>query len=105
MQQRRGDIGQSSPLPQLFSPEAVIHDDQLDVVGGVGGVRAAGVGVDHLFAVAVVGGDDRRAALPGDRVENAAADDVGVLDGLDRRREDAGVADHVAVGEVDDDQI
>ena len=51
-------------VDELLPLEAVVDDDQLDVVGRVGGVRAAGGGVDHLLAVAVVGGDDRDAALP-----------------------------------------
>ena len=90
---------------QLLALEAVVDDDQLDVVGRVGRVRAAGGGVDHLLAVAVVGGDDRDAALPLDRVQDPADADVDVLDRLDRGGEHAGVADHVAVGEVHDEQV
>jgi hypothetical protein len=37
--------------------------------------------------------------------ENPADALVDDFDGLDGRREDAGVADHVAVGEVDDDEV
>ena len=66
---------------------------------------AAGGGVDHLLAVAVVGGDDRATALALDGVENPPAADIDGLDGFDGGGENAGVADHVAVGEVDDDHV
>jgi len=36
--------------------------DEGDGIGGVVGVRAAGGGIDHGFGVAVIGGDDPRAA-------------------------------------------
>ena len=42
-----------------FALEAVVYHDERHVVSGVGGVGAAGGGVDILLAVAVVGGDDR----------------------------------------------
>ena len=66
---------------------------------------AAGGGVDHLLAVAVVGGDDGAAALSLDGVEDSAAADIDGFDGLNGGGENAGVADHVAVGEVDDDHV
>src|SRR6267143_1203119 len=53
-----GDVGEAAVFQEFFAFEAVVHDDQLDVVVGVGGVGAAGGWVDHLLAVAVIGGDD-----------------------------------------------
>ena len=60
------------------------------------------VGLEHLLGVAVVGGDDAgpaRLVHGGDDLGEVAVD---LLDGGDRRRDHAGVADHVGVGEVDD---
>jgi len=67
-------------------------------VGGVGGA----VGLEHVVAVAVVGGDDAGAAPGGYGLDHLAELGVDGLDRLDRGRDVAGVADHVGVGEVDD---
>ena len=68
------------------------------------GVRADAVVLEELLGVAVVGGDEAHAAALVDRVDDAAEARVGRLDRLDGRRDDAGVADHVRVREVDDDE-
>ena len=52
------------PVAECFAFQSVVHHDDFHVVDRVGGVRAAGGGVDHLLAVAVVGQDDRDAVLP-----------------------------------------
>jgi hypothetical protein len=77
----------------------------LDVVGRVRGLDGARVGVEHLLGVAVVGGDEDRAAARACRFDHAA--DALVRHGhrLDGGVEDAGVPDHVAVGVVQDDQV
>ena len=67
----------------------------------MGGVRRA-VGLEHLLAVAVVGGDDQRPALLVDGRDDLAEAGVRLLDRRDGGRDHAGVADHVGVGEVDD---
>ena len=85
--------------------EAVVDEDEGDVEGGVGGVGAVVDGVPHLFAVAVVGGDDEGAALGQYRVDEFADAVVDDFDGFDGGGEFAGVSDHVAVGEVDDVDI
>jgi len=104
-QGRWRDVGQSAAFVEFFALEAIVHDDQFDVISGVGGVGAAGGGVDHLFAVAVVGGDDGAAALALDGVEDPAAADIDGFHGLNCGGENAGVADHVSVGEVDHDHV
>ena len=71
----------------------------------MGGVGRLGGRVEHLLGVAVVGGDDQLAAFGQHGVDDLA--DTGV-DGLDRGDggvELAGVADHVAVGEVHEDEV
>ena len=101
----RGDVGEAAVLFEFGAFEAVVDDDHGDVVGGVGGVGAVVDGVPHLFAVAVVGGDDEGAAFGEDGVDDFADAGVDDFDGLDGGGEFAGVADHVAVGEVDDVDI
>ena len=71
-------------------------------MGGVGG-RA--VSVQHPLGVAVVGGNEGHAAHPGGSLHHLAHPRVHGLHGLDGGLEHAGVAHHVAVGEVEDDHI
>ena len=69
------------------------------------GVRLAGFGVAHHLGIAVVGGDDERAADFLERRGDAA--EAGV-DGLDRRLrglEVAGVSDHVGIRIIEHDQV
>ena len=68
-------------------------------------MRLAGHHVFHLLDVAVVGGDQCFAADPVQGFDDAADAFVQAFDRLDRRLEHAGVADHVAVGVVDDDHV
>ena len=87
------------------APGGPADEDHRDRVQGVGGVRAAGRGIDHHLAVAVVGGDDAsRRPCPRPPAITCAEAGVDRLDRLDRRLEDAGVADHVGVGVVADEQ-
>ncbi|MNX92463.1 hypothetical protein D3C86_1246030 [compost metagenome] len=65
----------------------------------------AGGRIVHGLGVAVVGGDDRRAALGLDGPDDAAEADVQRLDRLHRRPQVAGVAHHVGIGEVHDDDV
>jgi hypothetical protein len=70
----------------------------------VGGVGAAGFGVAHQFAIAVVGGDQQ---APPCAMASAIAAQTGIhrFHRLDRGGQAAGMADHVRVGEVQDDHV
>ncbi len=68
-------------------------------------MRAAGLGIAHHLAVAVVGDDEERATGFADRVSDAAKPGIDRLDRLDRGRQTAGVPDHVGIGVVQDDQV
>ena len=58
-----------------------------------------------MVGVAVVGGEQHLAARGQHRADDPARALVHGLDGLDRRLEHAGVAHHVAVGKVQDDDV
>ncbi len=70
----------------------------------MGRVRADAVVLQERLGVPVVGDHERNAARPLDRLDHAAEAVVGRLHRLDDRRDHAGVADHVRVREVDDDE-
>src|SRR5688572_32079272 len=61
-------------------------------------------GVPHLLGVAMVGGDDERSAAGKRRIDDPADAFIDDFDGLDGGVQLAGVADHIGVGEVDDDE-
>src|ERR1700677_1496523 len=82
-----------------------VHGDYFHVVNRVRGMGAAAFRVDHLLAIAVVGEDEERAALGECGIDDFADAFVGHLTGLARRGKHPGVAGHVAIGEIDDDQI
>ena len=71
-------------------------------VGRVRGHRFA-VLLDLHLRVAMIGGDQCRAACAASAATIRPTHPP-PLDGGDRRRQDAGVADHVGIGEVDDDE-
>lgn len=60
IQNCRRDILERASVAQ-FPSEPRIAKDERDRGGGVRGVWTAGLGVDHLLAIPVVGGDDSRA--------------------------------------------
>ena len=96
------DVGQAAALAQLHVAAANCHKGHN--VGGVGGEGGA-VRVHHLFGIAVVGGDEGAAAgvqYSGNHLIHAG---IHSLNSLDRSLEYASVADHIAVGEVQDDHI
>ena len=64
-----------------------------------------GLFIEHLLGIAMVGGDEHHAARRLDRLHQASQAGVDGFDGLGRRGEIAGVADHVGIGEVDHDQV
>ena len=66
----------------------------------MGGVGFARVVVDHLFGIAVIGGDNGRAVCVFNGFEHAPKAGVNRGDGLYCGVEDAGVPDHVGVGKV-----
>ena len=68
-------------------------------------VRLAGLVVEHLLGVAVVGGDEELPADGTQRGVDAPEALVERLDGLDGGVEVARVTHHVAVGEVADDRV
>ena len=57
-----GATSSSAPPSRSGAAEVFVNEVEGDGVGGVRGVRLAGGGVDHLLAVAVIGGDKERAA-------------------------------------------
>ena len=64
-----------------------------------------GSDVKHVIGVAVVGGNQRKAALSENRRDNLGQGIVNGLDGLNGGVEDTGVTNHVAVREVHDVEI
>ena len=68
-------------------------------------VRLMGRGIGHRLGIAVVGGDQNRAALGFDRGAKPPEATVDRFHRLDGGVENAAMAHHVGVGEVDDDQV
>ena len=68
-------------------------------------MRLAGAVVHHLFRVAVIRGDQHHAAGGVDCLVQASEAGVDGFDGLDRGAEIAGMADHVGVGVIDQDEV
>ena len=101
-----GTASASRPSGAILRPlNAFIENDERHIADGVRGVGHVVFEIPHLFEVAVVGQDHGRAAELFDLVEDFSDAGIDGLGGLDRRREHAGVADHVRVGKVDDDDI
>ena len=69
------------------------------------GGHGAAVGLEHDLGVAVVRRDHGDAAHFQGGLHHTAHAGVHRLHGLDSRLENAGVAHHVAVGEVEDDDV
>ncbi len=69
------------------------------------GVRAASDGIDHHLGIAVVGGDEHGSAFGTDRQFDTAQTGVHSFDRLDGGLDLAGMADHVSIGEIHDDDI
>ena len=72
---------------------------------GVGSESATSFRIDHLLGITMVSRDQGNAALGQDRVDNLAGAGINGFDGRNRCFEDARMADHVAVGEIEDDDI
>ena len=64
-----------------------------------------GSNVKHVIGVAMVGGNQRKAALGENRRDNLGQSIVNSLDGLNGGVEDTGVTNHVAICEVHDVEI
>ena len=79
-----GDIAEGASRGEF---EAIVFgkQDEGNWIGGVVGVRAAGDGIDHGFGVAVIGGNDPRAAFRLQRLIQSAQTFVHRFDGFDRR--------------------
>ena len=97
----RRDIAELAALAEL----AGIADN--NERNGVRRVRGEGLAVvaDHAVRVAVIRSDERYTALGSDEVNESADAGVDRFNSLDSRIEHAGVADHVAVCEVEDYRI
>ena len=67
--------------------------------------RLARLLVDHLIAVAVISADEHLSVDFLQGFDNTSYADIDCLDRLDRSCLIAGVADHIAVREVDDDGV
>ena len=74
-------------------------------VGGVRGHWTTGDPVDHLFRVAMIGGDDGDTSCRVECFEDSSKIAIGCFDGVHGGIEHASVTNHVAVGEVHDDEI
>ena len=61
--------------------------------------------IGHLFQIAVIGGQQHLAAYRSNGLDDFANRYIHRLDRCNRRRQDAGVTDHVGIGDVADDQI
>src|SRR5699024_10871687 len=95
------DVGQAA-VPQLH---VGAHDVEGHQIGSVGGVGSDPVVVQHPVGVAVVGGDEGHAAHLGGGLHHLAHALVHGLHGLHSGVKHAGVTHHVAVGEVEDDDV
>ena len=95
----------SASLPSFSAVAPPPMQQHRHRVGGVRGVRPAGRRIAHQLAVAVIGGDQQRAALLLHRGGDAAEAGIDRLHRLDRGGQAAGVADHVGVGVVQHDQV
>ena len=108
LQHGRGDVRESAALAQLnlSGRQTLVRTDDQER-NRVGGVRGEGgtVRLVHLVGVAVVGGQQHRAAHRERLLDDLARTLVHRFHRLDRRVKYAGVADHVAVGKVEDDHV
>lgn len=67
------------------------------------GVDFAGLGINHDFGIAVIGGDEKVSI--GKSKPKAAQLDVDGFDGFNGGLDIAGVTDHIGVGKIDEDKI
>ena len=111
-QQRRRDIAKLAALAQARRPlpgsvvarcGSFAHEEG-DGVAGVGRLGAA-VRVKHLFAVAVIGGENKTSARSQNSLLNAFHTGVHGFQRTDCGLNVAGMPDHVGIGEIAYDQI
>ena len=81
------------------------NKDDRHGIGRMRRMRRRGVIIPHHFAIAVIRGDDHRPAGGKNGLGKAANGGIDRLDGIYRRREIAGMPDHVRIGEIHHDQI
>ena len=67
-------------------PQGIVDDNERHRIGGVGGVRLSGVRIDHLLAVAMVGGGDKDGSADFWHVADSTQASINGLDGRYRRR-------------------
>ncbi len=103
MQDGRRHVGQNAARAHVVV--LIADGEQRYGLRRVVGVRLARLLVHHPLAVAVVGGDDGHAALGVDGRHQPPGALVHRLDRLDGRLQNAGVADHVGIGEVDQHEV
>ena len=76
----------------------------MNKVCGVRGIGRA-VGISHLFAIAVVGGDNAFAVELKQFRNNPAATFIYRLDRFNAGFHNPGVPDHIRIGKVEDDEV
>lgn len=98
-----GDVGEDAVVEGVGG--CVVGDiDDFDEIGGVGGVGGA-VLVFHEFAVSVVCGDEELAAEAEGLLDDGFYGGIDGLDGTLCCIDDTRVADHIGIGEVEDDEV
>ena len=102
-QERRGDVGEDTIFQTIF-PGVRGDIDEMDEVGGVGGVRGT-VRVAHQLAIAVIGRHQSLTASGQKGFQDLVHALVDGFHRFDAGGYHAGVADHVGIGKVQDDQI
>ena len=100
----RSQVSQNAALSQSLDVVAA-NESQRNRVGGVCGKRRLAVCLEHLVSVAVVSGDQCAAAVRLEGFQNAANTGINCLNSLNCCRNHTGVTNHIAVCEVEDDDI
>ncbi len=103
-QQGWRNVGEPA-IRESGDPGRWIDENERDRVGCMRGMRLSGLGIAHHLDVAMIGGDQQRTACALDRPRETPETKVDRLDRLDRRLEVAGMADHIGVGVVEDDDL
>ena len=99
----RGDVRQNAAIAQF--PVFAVNHEEGDRTARVPGVRPAAAQVDHSFAIAMIGRDDGDAAFCQHRIHQMAGALVHAFHGGDGGGQGTGVANHVRIGEIDEQEI
>ena len=104
VKQGRGNVGQFAVV-ERGNVFRTVDQHRLHVADGVRGIGLAGFFVDHFFRVAVIGGNQQRSVNVFDGLDHSAQALVNRGHRFQSRFHNAGMADHVAVGEIADDDV